>query len=288
MKKNILGKTGLEVSAVGFGGIAVSDESPEDCARYVSYAIDRGVNYFDVAPTYGNAQEMLSPAFAPYRKNAYLACKSTVRNSGIKDELYHSMKILKTDYFDVYQLHGLHCQEDVDTVFSKDGAMEVLIRAKEEGYIRNIGFSAHNEDVAVQMLAHYDFATVLFPINWAINMGKGFGNKLLNICKYKNLGVLAIKTLAISLWTDKDNDTGERRKFPKAWYKSIFDNDDLGKAAIKYSLYKGAHTIVPPGNFGQFSFVVENIDECVDNPLNDGDMKILNAELENVKDNHLF
>jgi predicted aldo/keto reductase-like oxidoreductase len=286
MIKNIFGKTGLEISTVGFGGIVASDEVPENCARYVSYAIERGVNYFDVAPSYGNAQQILSPALAPYRKNAYLACKSTVRDSGIKEELFNSLKILQTDYFDVYQLHGLGNQEDADMVFSKNGAMEVLVRAQEEGYIRNIGFSAHSEDVAIQMLAYYDFATVLFPINWALNMGKGFGDRLLDVCKYKNTGILAMKTLAKSKWTDKDEI--ERRQFPKAWYKSIFDDDALGKAAIKYSLAKGAHTILPPGNFGQFSFVVENIDECAANPLNDDDMKILSAELKNVKDNYLF
>ena len=276
----------MEIGAVGFGGIVASGERPEDCARYVSYAIERGVNYFDVAPSYGDAQEILSPALAPYRKNAYLACKSTVRHSGIKDELHNSLKILKTDYFDVYQLHGLGTMEDAGAVFAKDGAMEVLVRAKEAGYIRNIGFSAHNEDVAIHMLANYDFATVLFPINWALNMGKKFGDRLLEVCRCKNTGILAMKTLAKGPWTE--NDAEEQKKFPKAWYKSIFDDDALGKAAIKYSLAKGAHTILPPGNFGQFSFVVENIDECAENPLDEGDMKILAAELENLGDRYLF
>ncbi|MCL2773975.1 MAG: aldo/keto reductase [Oscillospiraceae bacterium] len=284
MKKNILGKTGIEASAVIFGGIVTTGETPEDCARYVAYAVDKGVNYFDVAPSYGNAQEMLSPALAPYRKDAYLACKSTVRNSAIKYELYNSLKVLKTDYFDVYQLHGLSSQEDIDAVFSKNGAMEVLIRAKEDGYIRNIGISAHSEDIAIQALAYYDFATVLFPINWALNIDKGFGDRLINICKYQNKGILAIKTLAHRLWADEN----ENRRFPKSWCKTIYDNDALAKAAIKYTLAKGAHAIVPPGNFEQFSYIVEHIDEFIDNPLNDGDMKILNGELENVRGHHIF
>ena len=284
MKKNILGKTGFEIGTVVFGGIVTTDETPENCKRYVSYAVDKGVNYFDVAPSYGNAQERLSPALAPYRKNAYLACKSTVRDSGIKDELYNSLKILKTDYFDVYQFHGLWRQDDIDRIFSKNGAMEVLIKAKEEGYIRNIGFSAHNEDIAIQMLAYYDFATVLFPVNWGMNMDKGFGDRLINICKYKNIGILGMKTLAYN----SDYDEEEKKRFPKAWYKSIYENDALGKAAIKYTLSKGAHAVVPPGNFGQFSFVVENIDECEANPLNDDDMKILSAELKNVREHHIF
>ena len=274
----------MEISAVIFGGIIVGGETAEDCMRYVSYAVDKGVNYFDVAPSYGNAQEMLSPALAPYRKNVYLACKSTVRNSGIKDELYNSLKVLKTDYFDVYQLHGLSKQSDVDEIFAKNGAMEVLIRAKEEGHIRNIGITAHNEDIAIQALAYYDFATVMFPVNWALNMDKGFGDRLINICKYHNKGILAIKVLAHRLWTDES----ENKRFPKSWCKTIYDNDALAKAAIKYTLSKGAHAVAPPGNFEQFAYVVEHIDKCADNPINDGDMKILTGELENLKGRHIF
>jgi len=284
MVKNILGKTGFEVGAVVFSGIVTSGEKADDCARYVSYAVDRGVNYFDVAPSYGNAEEMLSPALAPYRKSSYLACKSTVRDSNIKDELYNSLKVLKTDYFDVYQLHGLSRQEDIDAAFSKNGAMEVLIRAKDEGYIRNIGITAHSEDIAIQALAHYDFSTVMFPINWALNMDKGFGDRLINICKYRNMGILAIKATAFRVF----NDTDDRGRFPKSWLKTIHDNNPLANAAIKYTLSKGAHAIAPPGNFEQFSYVVEHIDECADNPLNDSDMRILEDELESVRGHHIF
>ncbi|MCL2813526.1 MAG: aldo/keto reductase [Oscillospiraceae bacterium] len=284
MKKNILGETGFEIGAVVFSGLIASGEPPENCAEHVSYAIDRGVNYFDVAPSYKNAQEILSPALAPYRKNAYLACKSTVRSSAIKDELYNSLRVLKTDFFDVYQLHGLASQSDVDEIFSGRGAMEVLIQAKKEGYIRHIGITAHSEDAAIQALSYYDFATVMFPVNWALNMDKQFGDKLLNICKYKNKGILAIKALAHRLWADEN----ENKRFPNSWCKTIYGDDAFAKAAIKYALAKGAHAIAPPGNFEQFSFAVEHIGECALCPLNAGDMKILENELENVKGRHIF
>jgi aryl-alcohol dehydrogenase-like predicted oxidoreductase len=284
MKKNMLGQTGLEVSAVAFGGIITTDETEEDCARFVSYAIDRGVNYFDVAPSYGNAQEKLSPALAPYRKGVYLACKSTVRDSHIQEELENSLKVLKTDYFDVYQLHALSKQEDIDGVFAPNGAMEVVLRAKEKGYIRHIGFSAHNEDIAIQALAYYPFETVLFPINWALNLGMGFGDRVLSICKYQDKGVLALKALAHRMWADD----AERKRYPKSWCKTIYDNDALSLAALKFSYAKGADILVPPGNFEQFSFAVEHADECFDHPLNDADRQVLISELENVKDRQIF
>ena len=284
MVKNKLGKTGIEASAVVFSGFMLDGETAENSAKYVSYSIDRGVNYFDIAPGYGNAQNMLAPALEPYRKNVYLACKSTVRNADITKELYNSLKIFKTDYFDVYQFHALTSQADIDEIFAANGAMETLLRAKRDGYIRHIGITAHNEDIAVQAMAYYDFDTAMFPVNWALNIEKGFGDRLINICKYHGKGILAIKALAHRLWTDEN----ENKKYPKSWTKPIYDNDALAEAALKYTLSKGIHAVAPPGNFDSFSFAVEHIDECAGNPLNDDDMKILTGELDAVKDQLIF
>ena len=284
MKKNKLGKTGLEITAVSFGGIVTTDETPQDCARYVSWAIDRGVNYFDVAPTYGDAQVKLGPALAPYRKEVWLGCKSMVRDAGIEAELHNSLKTLKTDWFDLYQLHELKTQEDVETAFAPGGAMEVLIKAKESGLIRHIGLTAHSEEAAIQALAYFDFETVMFPVNWALNMDRGFGDRLIHICKYRDLGLLAIKALAHRA----QHDENEAKREPKAWVKTIYDNDELALAAIKYTLSKGVDSIVPPGNFRQFSFVVEHIDECLANPLAADDKKLLEEELALIEGRHIF
>ena len=284
MKKSKLGKTGIKISAVSFGGIVTTDESPEDSARYVSYAIERGVNYFDVAPTYGDAQVKLSPALAPYRKDVYLGCKSMVRDIGIEAELHDSLRILKTDYFDLYQLHELKSKDDVETVFGAGGAMEVLVRAKEEGLIRHIGLTAHSEDAAILALANYDFETVMFPINWALNMDRGFGDRLIAICKERGLGLLGIKALAHR----KQHGDNESKREPKSWVKTIYDNDALRLAAIKYAVSKGVDSILPPGNFEQFSFAVDHIEECLANPLNDDDRRLLEEELKLIEGRHIF
>ena len=117
MFKRVLGRTGVELSVVGFGGIICMNASAEECSRNVGKAIERGINYFDVAPSYGNAEEMLGPALEPYRKNIFLACKTGKRT---KDEAWAELKAslqhLRTDYFDVYQLHGVTTLEEVDTI----------------------------------------------------------------------------------------------------------------------------------------------------------------------------
>ena len=97
MDKRALGKTGEKLSIIGFGGIVVREVTAHEASRFVSMAIDRGINYFDVAPEYGNAQEMLGPALRPYRDNVFLACKTHEKTAiGAEIEFMDSLKKLKT------------------------------------------------------------------------------------------------------------------------------------------------------------------------------------------------
>ena len=279
MQKVMLGSTGMEVSRVIFGGITVMDETQKDADNFVSYAIDNGVNYFDVAPTYGNAEDRLGPALKPYRNNVVLACKTTARTSNeARAELHASLKKMQTDYFDVYQLHALTTEDDL-SVFNEDGAMETLIQAKKEGLIKHIGITAHNEDVALNALSRFDFATVMFPINWALGLGKNFGKRIEEYCTKNYTGFLGMKTLIHRNWYDD-----EERVYPKSWCKPIFGDDKLGKCAIKYTLSCQTNAVVPPGNFDHFCFTVSHIDECINNPLSGEDITYLKSILPSDKD----
>ena len=284
MKKQALGKTGLWVSAVTFGGIINMDETQEDANRFVAYAMEQGVNYFDVAPSYGNAQQRLGPALRPYRGQFYLACKTARRDAaGAREELLQSLKLLEADCFDVYQLHGIATQEDVELAFGPDGAMETLLWAKREGLIRNIGFSTHNEDAALQALALFEFDTVLFPMNWALGIVRGWGDRISEQARQKGFGLLAMKTLIHRLWND-----GEPRIYPKSWCKPIFGQNALAEAGMKYGLEKGAATLIPPGNFEHFRFMVGHIDACMQSGLTDAEWALLRDEAERVKDRLIF
>src|ERR1700759_4284317 len=140
-----LGKTGEHLSIIGFGGIVVMDENPTQSKNIVAEAVDRGINYFDVAPSYGNAQERLGPALAPYRKNCFLACKTEGRmKDDSRKQLEESLRLLQTDHVDLYQFHALTKMTDLDTVLGPGGAMETMEAAKKEGKIRYIGFSVHS------------------------------------------------------------------------------------------------------------------------------------------------
>lgn len=284
MQKGRLGKTGLMISPVTFGGIIVMDETPQGAARYVAQAVEAGVNYFDVAPSYGNAQARLGPALAPYRKAVYLACKTQQRGAeAARRELLNSLKTLQTDYFDVYQLHAMTTQEDVDQAFADDGAMGVALWAKREGLVRNIGFSTHNEDVALGTLALYDFDTVLFPMYWAMGISLGWGDRIVEAARARDVGLLAMKTLIHRAWMDGD----DRGTFPKSWCKPIAGNDALGVAGMKYGIGKGAATLIPPGNWESFSFMLAHIEEAMA-PLTEAEWVLLRAEAEAVRDHPIF
>lgn len=292
-----LGRTGLRISAISYGGIvsAANFEGahcPEDDQKgsdhHLAWAIERGVNYFDVAPSYGDAELQLGNSLRPYRDGVHLACKTMERSAiAAERELAESLKKLHTDHFDVYQVHGVSSLEEVEEVFAPGGAMEMIRDLKSRGIARNIGFSAHDEDSAIEMIKNYDFDTVLFPFNWFMNMAHGMGNQLLALAKERNMGVIAMKSFIEHSFTSEAERMNSR--FPKSWCKPIdVEDTEFGVAAMKYALSLGVDTLIPPGNFASFSFAVEHIDECLQNPLNQDDLDFLNKKLETVRGKEFF
>ena len=105
LRQRKYGQTGVKLSIIGFGGIVVDGAEQQHANRVVAEAFEKGVNYFDVSPTYGDAELKLGPALEPYRKKVFLACKTGQRRrEGALEELNESLKRLRTDYFDLYQL----------------------------------------------------------------------------------------------------------------------------------------------------------------------------------------
>ena len=288
MKYRKFGRTGIDISAVSYGGIVSMNDGQDNSDSYVAWAIDRGVNYFDVAPTYGDAQEKLGNSLIPYRNKIHLACKTAERTlESAQKELEESMKLLHTDHFDVYQLHAIASMQDVETAFGPGGVMEMVSTLKQRGIAANVGITAHNEDAALKCLELYDFDTVLFPFNWFMNMEHGMGSRLVKAAKERNMGVLCMKAFIERKWDNEEERNAS--KFPKSWCKPIDVEDEaFGVAAMKYALSLGVDTLIPPGNYASFSFAVDHIEECLANPLNDDDMRFLKAKLETVRGKEFF
>jgi len=239
--KRRLGRTGESVSMIGFGGVVVMNEEQSVANSLVAEAWDRGVRYFDVAPTYGNAQEKLGPALEPYRKKSFLACKTTLRSAeGAEKELHESLKLLRTDHLDLYQLHALTTLEDVETAFGPKGAMEVFLKARKEGKTRFLGFSAHSEEAALQAMERFDFDTILFPVNFVCWHGK-FGPRALQKAKEKGMGILALKAMARGPIPED-----AVKPYEKCWYHPI-EEDALSELALRFAFSRDATVAIPPG-----------------------------------------
>jgi predicted aldo/keto reductase-like oxidoreductase len=276
MEKRTLSGTDENLSIIGFGGMIVMNETGKDSASFVSKAIDRGINYFDIAPQYGNAQEMLGPALKKYRQNVFLACKTLERTGKeAKKELYDSLKKLKTDYFDLYQLHSVKTIEEVNKIFGKNGAMETFIEAKEKGLVKYLGFTAHSEVAALALMDQYDFNTILFPFNWAMWLKDKFGPSVLDKAKEKGLGILALKALA-----KRSLEKDEIQEWKKCWYSPI---DDLKEAslALRFTLSLPVTSAIAPSHAELLWLACDIADNYT--PIEKEEIEILHQRSKNIK-----
>ena len=279
--KRDFGNTGIKLSIIGFGGIVVKDAEQAHANKVVAEAFERGVNYFDVAPGYGDAEIKLGPALEPYRKDAFLACKTHERTKeGAQADFNKSLKRLRTDYFDLYQLHAItDMKKDVDKVFAKGGAMEVLLEAKRSGKVRFLGFSAHSQEAAFAAMDRYDFDSILFPINFATFFKGDFGPQVIQKAKEKGMAVLALKAMARQRWPKKDP---LRKKYKKCWYQPLADPKEaiLG---LKFTLSQPTTAILPPGEESLFRLAMDMVKDY--KPLTSKEnekLRILASELNPI------
>ncbi len=248
-----LGRTGQKLSILGLGGVALADESPARVREYVEMALSHGINYLDVAPSYGNAQELLGPALKPHREKFFLACKTQSRErQGAQDELDLSLSLLQTDRFDLFQFHAFTSIREVERTLGRQGALEAVIRAKEQGKVRFVGFSAHSEPAALRAMELYDFDTVLFPFNFVSYLRSGFGSEVIRRATALSMGILAIKALARQPWPNESF----KKDWPKCWYQPITSPEEA-YLALRFTLSLPVTAVIPPGDLRLFHTALE-------------------------------
>lgn len=260
------------ISIIGFGGIVVKDVTPAEASRFVGEAVDRGVNYFDVAPTYGNAQERLGPALAPYRAKCFLACKTTERDAaGARREFEESLRLLHTDHFDLYQLHAITTVDDVERAFGRGGAMEWILEAKQQGKVRYVGFSAHSEEAAHAAMDRYDFDSILFPLSFPTWIKGGFGPSVHARALEARRGVLALKAMAYQKLPSPGDD---RRRWDKTWYEPL-DQVDRVSLGLRFTRHLPVDAMIPPGHWELFKMAVDLAQAGALTPLNEREQQLV-------------
>lgn len=272
IEKRSLGKTGEMLSMIGFGGIVVMNVTPEEASSTVKLAIDAGVNYFDVSPSYGDAEIKLGKALEPYRKNVFLSCKTDGRNKeDSRKELEQSLKNLRTDHFDLYQLHAVTKLADVKTILGKGGAIETCLEARKEGKIRFIGFSAHSVEAATALINGFDFDTIMFPFNLYTWYAGNFGPQVLALAQEKKMGILALKAMAKGMWPPE----ADHSKYQKCWYEPLTNEEDILKG-LRFTLSHPVAAAIPPGEPELFKIALNLRDKI--KPLKNEEIELIKAD----------
>ncbi len=196
--KRELGKTGARLTIVGMGGARFHLIPFEDGAALARRAYDQGINYFDMARSYwnGRAEEVYGAAIPPFRKEIFLTTKTGQRSrKGAEADLETSLRLMKTDYVDLWQLHGVNTPQDVERILAPDGALEAAVAARKAGKCRFIGFTGHADpEYNLKLLRATDvFDTMLMPLHVADTVYLSFENNALPAAREHGLGVLGMK-----------------------------------------------------------------------------------------------
>lgn len=232
MEYRTLGKTGLRISRLGFGGIPIQRISAEEVLPLIQYMVKAGINYIDTARGYTVSEEYLGQALQGLRDKFVLATKSMSRTAqDMAADIDISLRNLRTDHIDLYQIHN-PSMEDLDKVLAAGGAMEALEAAKAAGKIDHIGLTAHSLDVFRRALELPQVETIMFPFNIVEDQGLA----LIRECEKRNIGFIDMKPLA----------------------GGAIENAPV---ALRYILQESAVTVIIPG-MATLAELQQNIDAC--------------------------
>lgn len=193
MQYKTLGRTGLKVSRLGFGGIPIQRVSQEEVNSIFAVCRELGINFIDTARGYTDSEEKIGKAIKDTRQQFYLASKSLQRSAvGLRDDLETCLSLLKTEYVDLYQLHNISTLEMWEQAQAPGGVLEAVLKAQQQGLIRFIGVSSHNNEVLQHIIKTNVFDTAQFPFNVVESQ---FAESLAEANKH-NMGTIAMKPLA--------------------------------------------------------------------------------------------
>ena len=239
-----LGKTGLKISRMGFGGIPIQRIDAQGTKELIHKMTDAGVNYIDTARGYTVSEEYLGYALEGVRDKFVLATKSMARTKeAMTADIEKSLGNLRTEYIDLYQIHN-PSMEQLEQVMNEGGALEALKEAQAAGEIRHIGLTAHSVAVFERALELDWVETIMFPYNIVESQGE----ELIARCKEKNIGFIAMKPLA----------------------GGAIENASL---AIRYICANDNVTVVIPG-MAEEKELEQNLRACLDeSPLSEEEQK---------------
>ncbi|MFN2322609.1 MAG: aldo/keto reductase [Trueperaceae bacterium] len=225
------GRTGHQSSRAIFGAAALSSVTQDEADRAIQLVLDHGINHFDTAASYGEAELRLGPWMERIRGDVFLATKTGERTrAAARDELHRSLERLRTDRVDLWQLHNLVDPDEWATALGPGGALEAALEAREQGLVRFIGVTGHGVTVAERHLAaleRFDFDSVLLPYSFVMMQNPDYAadfEALAAACAERGVALQTIKAITRRPW-------GERTQDRATWYQPLEDPDAMRLAA---------------------------------------------------------
>jgi len=236
MRYKVLGKTGLKVSVIGFGGIKLPKVKESEAIEILNRAVDLGVNFIDTARAYGDSEKKIGLALKDRRDEVYISSRSLSRDrDGFLKDLEVSMKELKTDYIDIYELHAVNSKDLYRKVTSQGGAVEGLRIARQKGLIGYTGITIHYDlDVMRMAIESNEFDVIMLaysPLDHESVDKEG----ILKLAKEHDVGVIIMKPLLGGQLVLPETAMGKRKK------------DPLVRLSLKYILSNPYVDVVIPG-----------------------------------------
>lgn len=197
LQKRKLGKTGAEVTILGLGGEGILRTFGHDAAaaQLINRAIDLGINYCESARAYAGSESYYGLALKERRREIFLTSKSHARDkNGALSHLQETLTNMRTDYLDLWQVHDVRTDDDVERIFGPGGAIEAFIEGKEKGLTRFIGVTGHQDPAIIRRsIELFDFDTVLLPVNAAEPSYKSFLQEVVPAANDKQMGIIGMK-----------------------------------------------------------------------------------------------
>jgi aryl-alcohol dehydrogenase-like predicted oxidoreductase len=224
------GPTGHDSTRVIFGAAAIGNVSQQEADQTMELIREHGINHIDTAASYGDAELRLGPWMETHRDDFFLATKTGERTRAeAYNEIQRSLARLRTDHVDLIQLHNLVDEDEWRTAFSRGGALEAVVEAKEEGLVRHVGVTGHGVTVAAQhlrSLQEYPFDSVLLPYNFPMSRNPGYiadFEALVAVCAERGLAVQTIKAITRAPW-------GDQQPTANTWYEPLTDQGAIDTA----------------------------------------------------------
>lgn len=258
METRRFGRTGHESTVAIFGAAALWEVSQSEADAAMERVIAAGVNHIDVAPSYGLAEERLGPWMARERDRFFLGCKTMERTkAGAASELRRSLELLRTDSFDLYQIHAVTSLEELDEATRAGGALDAVVEARDAGLTRFVGITGHGVEapaVFLEALRRFDFDSVLFPLNFVQMANPAYRDgteELIRTCRARDVGTMVIKSITRGPW-------GEHPETHTTWYRPFTEPEEIARA-VRFVL---SHDVTGLCTVGDTTLLPLVLDAC--------------------------